>query len=618
MIAVASKLSREIKGWWTKLEKVITYKQKVIYDNSRQQAMNRQLVKLVKQTERYTESLAQSTATRTGTHRLGKNELTIEQALATTTRKRKVQDYARLAKQQEEHLSATSEDDETSMIYGVSLLGDDGASAEDSSYAPSSDASDDETTLREAEQAERRSGDSIDSSSFTANPVELLKLQQEQNMDIAEVLERLQQEGDDEQVLARRADRPRRVQFAPDPGADADDDGDASDVEDYQDDENDGEFQPSQPAIDDETTLAAEEALPQEMTPSEELQMLRDEQDLSVEELRKRYAALEQENLNEDDEEGFEDEDDDDDDNDLTRNDGLADDEDFEPVKGGDVDDETTIEVEEKLGRDMSYEDELDLLQKEAEMSIEELQAMYAGTQTENNDKVDEEDTMDIDGGDDEPDESQLHQKSLSSMLLGVSQEQEYEGDQDEYIPQVGIDVDDETTIEAEERLGRDMSYKDELTLLQKEGEMSIEELRAMYGATENQVGSSVDNAVGTSASGNEVGLTGDAAARSDSPLRTRKRSAIESTEEKNLEATRSIQKRRRVEHSEASDTEAALAALEKSAESARTTLASRPFLLSEWVKLREYQQIGLNWLVSLHSRRLNGILADEMVRLKL
>lgn len=28
---------------------------------------------------------------------------------------------------------------------------------------------------------------------------------------------------------------------------------------------------------------------------------------------------------------------------------------------------------------------------------------------------------------------------------------------------------------------------------------------------------------------------------------------------------------------------------------------------------LRPYQQIGLNWLVSMHERRLNGILADEM-----
>jgi SNF2 family DNA or RNA helicase len=35
------------------------------------------------------------------------------------------------------------------------------------------------------------------------------------------------------------------------------------------------------------------------------------------------------------------------------------------------------------------------------------------------------------------------------------------------------------------------------------------------------------------------------------------------------------------------------------------------PFLLTPWLRMREYQQIGLNWLVSLQSRRLNGILAD-------
>lgn len=53
--------------------------------------------------------------------------------------------------------------------------------------------------------------------------------------------------------------------------------------------------------------------------------------------------------------------------------------------------------------------------------------------------------------------------------------------------------------------------------------------------------------------------------------------------------------------------------ALELSEIRARETHVTRPFLLSSWVKLRPYQQIGLNWLVSLQSRRLNGILADEM-----
>ena len=37
------------------------------------------------------------------------------------------------------------------------------------------------------------------------------------------------------------------------------------------------------------------------------------------------------------------------------------------------------------------------------------------------------------------------------------------------------------------------------------------------------------------------------------------------------------------------------------------------PFLMAQKFPLREYQRAGLDWLVSMHDRRLNGILADEM-----
>lgn len=56
-----------------------------------------------------------------------------------------------------------------------------------------------------------------------------------------------------------------------------------------------------------------------------------------------------------------------------------------------------------------------------------------------------------------------------------------------------------------------------------------------------------------------------------------------------------------------------ALKRLEAADEEARSIHVELPFLLSGSLKLREYQHIGLNWLVSLHERRLNGILADEM-----
>lgn len=35
------------------------------------------------------------------------------------------------------------------------------------------------------------------------------------------------------------------------------------------------------------------------------------------------------------------------------------------------------------------------------------------------------------------------------------------------------------------------------------------------------------------------------------------------------------------------------------------------PFLVKH--QLREYQHIGLDWLVTMYERKLNGILADEM-----
>ena len=47
--------------------------------------------------------------------------------------------------------------------------------------------------------------------------------------------------------------------------------------------------------------------------------------------------------------------------------------------------------------------------------------------------------------------------------------------------------------------------------------------------------------------------------------------------------------------------------------DSAGRTKVDVPFLLTKDLKLREYQRLGLDWLVSMYERKLNGILADEM-----
>jgi SNF2 family DNA or RNA helicase len=138
---------------------------------------------------------------------------------------------------------------------------------------------------------------------------------------------------------------------------------------------------------------------------------------------------------------------------------------------------------------------------------------------------------------------------------------------------------DDEATMEAEDRLGREMSPEEELAMLKEQSEIPIESLRSMYKQIE-----------------------GEASSTSSLSKRKRDSETVDASSKKT---------RRDVEEDDTDTGMAALEALEASAERAQKTLASRPYLLTPWVKLREYQQIGLNWLVSLQSRRLNGILAD-------
>ena len=60
-------------------------------------------------------------------------------------------------------------------------------------------------------------------------------------------------------------------------------------------------------------------------------------------------------------------------------------------------------------------------------------------------------------------------------------------------------------------------------------------------------------------------------------------------------------------------DANAAMAKLAVLDAAARSSKVTRPFVMQPSLKLREYQHLGLSWLVSIQSRRLNGILADEM-----
>ncbi len=124
-----------------------------------------------------------------------------------------------------------------------------------------------------------------------------------------------------------------------------------------------------------------------------------------------------------------------------------------------------------------------------------------------------------------------------------------------------GMDEDNESTLEEEEeyerteklKQGRAVNYDDEIDLLRKEGEMSLEELKAMYGYGDKPVSEKLEDI--------ENHSSGDVVIQPDH-VKAHKIS----------------------------------------------------FLLCKTLLLRPYQDVGVRWLISLHDLSINGILADEVI----
>uniref|UniRef100_H3GUQ8 Protein PHOTOPERIOD-INDEPENDENT EARLY FLOWERING 1 n=1 Tax=Phytophthora ramorum TaxID=164328 RepID=H3GUQ8_PHYRM len=304
----------------------------------------------------------------------------------------------------------------------------------------------------------------------------------------------------------------------------------------------DGDFEVIEEEEDDETTIEAEERRSGPVSRRQaaaEVAALQEENELSVEELRARYTAVD---------EGVES--------------GASSDADFE-VTEEEEDDETTIEAEERRSGPVSRRqaaEEVAALQEENELSVEELRARYARA---------------LEDGDGEED--------------NVDMEEEDNGD-DDFVPTRRDEeeqADDETTIEEEERQEGAVSPSktaEELRLLQQEGELSIEELRARYTAPSDEEVSNHD----------------------DEPT--------ESNEEHDPVETSRGQGRPEVEDAkteEGGSPGSDVAVTDSSP--VKKSGYKRPYLLTSRLDLREYQEAGVNWLVSMCERRINGILADEM-----
>ncbi|KAL3659032.1 hypothetical protein V7S43_015916 [Phytophthora oleae] len=329
------------------------------------------------------------------------------------------------------------------------------------------------------------------------------------------------------------------------------------DEEQGDEDQEDGDFEMVEEEEDDETTIEEEETRAGPISRRQaaaEVTALQEEGEMSIEELRARYAAMENGADPGDEVEN-------------AAENSSSEDGDFELTEE-EEDDETTIAAEERRSGPVSRRQaaaEVATLQEENELSIEELRARYADALETDGDEVPEADQEgDMEEGSDADDD----------FVPTRREEAEQE--------------DDETTIEEEERLEGDASptqKAEELRLLEEEGQMSVEQLRARYAAASDEEQSSVYENLSIRSDGEsdavetnrDQGRHGDDEAKEEVPgIPTSDSTAADSL-------------------------------------SARRSGYKRPYLLTSRLDLREYQEAGVNWLISMCERRINGILADEM-----
>ncbi|KAM9837878.1 uncharacterized protein srcap [Aulostomus maculatus] len=291
------------------------------------------------------------------------------------------------------------------------------------------------------------------------------------------------------------------------------------------------------------------------------------------------------------------------------------DDRDFEPPCE-EEDDEETIEVEEQQeGNDAeSHRREIELLKEEGMLPLDQLLSTLKLPQ---------------DSGSDE----ECSDESSSSA----------EGEEDgEFTANEEDAEDEEDTIAAQEKVEGNVNHAEELDDLAKEGDMSIEELLEKY------KGAYASDFEGPSASGSKASSdleeSGDEeveteedesdvesnTSSSDSPGDSEEDEESEKEQEESEEEEddcgdegMEVLLKEGGEHSPPSASSrpkkeiSHIAATAESLQPKGYTLATTkvktpiPFLLHG--TLREYQHIGLDWLVTMFEKKLNGILADEM-----
>ncbi|XP_062219951.1 protein PHOTOPERIOD-INDEPENDENT EARLY FLOWERING 1-like isoform X2 [Phragmites australis] len=335
-------------------------------------------------------------------------------------------------------------------------------------------------------------------------------------------------------------------------------------------------------------------------------------------------------------------------------------------------DDERTIDEDEAQITEAERNEELAALQAEADLPLDEILKMYTETKVSRESSPDVKDNLsNLDSKNFIVDYSNQangcdHESAHSSSDEGNSSEEVDDGhsyaefvkknhgksngnissvdeqeDEDYVVADEGKD--DEATLSEEEELAKkeDPDHLEEIKLLQKESEIPLEELLARYqkdgyadhGTTELENSPSIVEEVNTDMSvddqsANILNVNSDTyedhqsmdALESEHNVST---NALESetasepcVQEFFLEENK-LTDVKTVNGDKSDGVIADAAAAARSAQPTGNTFLTTkvrtkfPFLLKH--SLREYQHIGLDWLVAMYEKRLNGILADEM-----
>ncbi|XP_028670800.1 helicase SRCAP isoform X3 [Erpetoichthys calabaricus] len=339
-----------------------------------------------------------------------------------------------------------------------------------------------------------------------------------------------------------------------------------------------------------------------------------------------------------------------------------SDDGDFEPHD--EEDDEETIEVEEQEeGNDAeAHLREIELLKQEGELPLEQLlQTLPAGVLEDSSgsdEEVEEDDDADESEEEDERQQSQLPNNLKQNKLQTSGNEISVHGhnceeeEDEEFTANEEEAEDEEETIAAQEEVEGEMNHAEEIEDLLQEGEMSYDQLLQKYaGAYADEF--EVPESDGSRQSSEEDESLPDEDEEEEEEEEEEDEVVEDQDENSHFSGTLEVEESDEdsngdigVEYllksdqtppqlarandkgdeqqdlvkssptrpkKEITDIAAAAESLQPKGYTLATAQVKTPIPFLLCGTLREYQHIGLDWLVTMYEKKLNGILADEM-----